>query len=399
MNSNGDDSDKETLNRGPANWGVTIHGVMPPPVTGMTLCTKSVLDAISQRRTVHTFNWSNGASSITAWFRTVKAVRALFSAFTLLISRCPKNSVFYMPVNSGMALHLNILAAMAARLRGYRCAFHHHIYKYLDRRDWRVKTIDRLLGPRGLHIVLCPHMESSLRRLYECQTPVAIVPSTIQLLQAEWIPPPINESEQVSLNPFYLGHISNLQVAKGLDSVIEVLRALRERGHDARLILAGPTHSQLERNMIEQAAKEFGAMIDYRGPVYGAEKERFFNDIHVKLFPTRYPDAQPLVITESFAFSRPAISYGRGCIPGMMGPAKDWSIATDADFVSAAAGQIERWISAPTEYTSARRLARRRFDTMLEEAAESLDNFIHWIFREPDNGFVHFGGASDTEAR
>ncbi len=57
---------------------------------------------------------------------------------------------------------------------------------------------------------------------------------------------------------------------------------------------------------------------DYRGPVYGAEKQKFFRDIHAKVFPTRSLDAQPLVIMEAFAHGRPVVSFAKGCIPDML---------------------------------------------------------------------------------
>jgi glycosyltransferase involved in cell wall biosynthesis len=150
-------------------------------------------------------------------------------------------------------------------------------------------------------------------------------------------------------------------------------------------------HSSLERKLLDAAANEFGDALDYRGPVYQLAKRKFFQDIHVKLFPTRYPDAQPLVVTESFAFSRPVIAFGRGCIPAMIGDAGNWSIPTDDDFVARAAEQIERWIDDPKAYADACRAARRRYDAMLDEAARALEDFGRWVCGEPANGFVHGG--------
>src|ERR1700751_2654799 len=93
-----------------ADCAVTIHAVLPPPVTGMTLCTASMADAISRRVAVRQFNWSNGAATIGPWFRLVKALRALVSPWKLLLSRRPANGVFYMPVNAGQAIYFNLLS-------------------------------------------------------------------------------------------------------------------------------------------------------------------------------------------------------------------------------------------------------------------------------------------------
>ena len=176
--------------------------------------------------------------------------------------------------------------------------------------------------------------------------------------------------------------------------MIDVLRTLRQRGRQVQLVLAGPVQSPLERDVIEAAQREFGPSLDYRGPVYGEEKRRFFRDIHVKLFPTRYPDAQPLVISEAFAFACPVISYGRGCIPGMMGSATSWSIPPASDFVAPAVRQIEGWIDDPASYAIASRNVRERFDVLMEEARQSLADFESWICRETDRGFVRRGAET-----
>ena len=165
---------------------MTVHAVLPPPVTGMTLCTASIADAISRRIPVRRFNWSNGSPQITPWFRVAKSVRALSTPARLLFGNRPTNGTFYMPCNSGLAVLFNILAIAAARLRGYRCALHHHFYGYLDHFQWSIKLLGIVLGPGGIQIVLCPDMEQRLRRLYGSELPIAIIPSTTQLLAARF---------------------------------------------------------------------------------------------------------------------------------------------------------------------------------------------------------------------
>ena len=77
-------------------------------------------------------------------------------------------------------------------------------------------------------------------------------------------------------------------MAKGLDTVIDVLTRLAREVARVQLVLAGPVQSPTSNaDVIEAAQREFGPSLDYRGPVYGEEKRRFFRDIHVKLFPTR----------------------------------------------------------------------------------------------------------------
>ena len=254
-----------------------------------------------------------------------------------------------MPCNAGFATFFNFLALVAARLRGYRCVLHHHYFRYVDRYERRIKILSRLLGPNDLQIVLCPAMERGFRAKYGERLPLAVVPSTIQLLSAA-NPSASVENDASFAVPFCIGHLSNLQIAKGLDLVLMVLRSLLERGRNVRLILAGPIDTSVERRMIEAAQLEFGDRLNYRGPVYGVEKKQFFQDIQATIYPTRN-DAQPLVIMEAFSCGRPVISFGRGCIPGMM-PRTAWAIPPGNDFVAPAVEQVEQWIDNPVAYAA-----------------------------------------------
>jgi glycosyltransferase involved in cell wall biosynthesis len=371
----------------------TVHGVLPPPVTGMTACTKSMIDWMTQRMPVHSYNWSNGAKQLSLSFRLSKAVRAQLTPWKLLFSRRANQHAFYMPSNAGFPLYFNMLAIAAARLRGYRCALHHHIYAYLNRYDWRIQALDWLLGPNGIHLVLCPHMEQQLRRLYGCRASVAIVPSAIQLLQST-----IADDVEVATPPtrsedFCLGHLGNLSMAKGLDLAIDTHRALRRNNRKTRLILAGPICSQTEVRMIDEARREFGESVEYRGPVYQDAKRKFFEDIHAVLYPTRN-DAQPLVITEAFAFGRPVLSYGQGCIPGMVGSRSEWSIPVEDDYTDRAVPQIEAWIDDSRAYEEACHFARRRYDELLALASRALEDFALWVGGKSPEGFVRPGSRS-----
>ena len=163
--------------------GLTVHAVLPPPVTGMTVCTECVAAAVEGRATVRRYNWSIGSPTVTNWFRFVKMLRALATPTRLLLWSRPSHGVFYMPCNAGFATIYNFLALSAARLCGYRCVLHHHYYSYVDQFQWRIKLLTSLLGTNDLQILLCPEMEDRFRGLYGRMLPLAIIPSTIQLLQ------------------------------------------------------------------------------------------------------------------------------------------------------------------------------------------------------------------------
>jgi glycosyltransferase involved in cell wall biosynthesis len=367
---------------------LVIHGVFPPPVTGMSLCTAAIAKLLEERMPVTKFNWSNSSPTITGKFRLSKMLRALSSPLRLLFGSKADHAVFYTPCNAGLAFVFNLLAIMAAKVRGYRCVLHHHYYHYLNNYQWRTQFFAWVLGPQDLQLVLCPDMEHRLREKYGQRLSIAIIPSTIQLLTIDQQAELPGRSPHTEGRPFRLGLICNLQMAKGLDTVVDVLRELQRRGRKVQLVLAGPLQSQIERSFLEAAQSELGDAIDYRGPVYGAAKLAFYQDIDVMLFPTRYPDAQPLVITEAFSYGCPVISYGRGCIPGMMADQQHWSIAPGQDFIEPASKLIEQWMDNSRSYSEARVTARRRYESMIVEAETAVSDFEQWVRGEQTDGFV-----------
>ena len=370
---------------------VIVCGVMPPPVTGMTLCTECVAEVLAKEVTVQRINWSNGSSRITWPFRFAKLGRASLGALSILLKRRHPQAVLYMPANSKGAIGMNILTIAVAKLRGYRCILHHHIYNYLTSKSWRMSVLCKLFGPRDLHLVLCTDMQRKLTEHYGSKTPCAIVPSTIQLLQLNHLTPSTKKSKSTDnvadgktdasvrqSNTFRLGFISNIQIAKGLDLVLDTFRLLRNQHKQIQLVLAGPLHSDIEKRMLEEAKIEFGEALDYRGPVYENDKERFFNDIHAKLYPTRF-DAQPLVVTETFARKKPVISFGVGCVTAMMGKQTEWVIPPGTDFIQPAADLVTTWIESPQAYEAACLAAGKRYQEMLQDAESALEQLTKWI--------------------
>lgn len=376
------------LNAEQFGFGMTVHAVFPPPITGMSLCTEAVADAVAVQVPVRRFNWSNHSPRIDKWFRFVKSLRALTTPIRLLFSKRGQHAVFYMPCNAGFASSYNFLAIAAARLRGYRCVLHHHYFRYVDRFERRISWISSLLGPDDLQIVLCPAMERGFRARYGKALPLAIMPSTIQLLK------PVAEGEEPwtfskPSGPFCIGHLSNLELAKGVDLVLDVFRSLRQQDRDVRLILAGPIRGSVEQRLIDAAQQEFGERLKYIGPVYGPAKRDFWRSIDASVYPTRN-DAQPLVIMEAFSAGKPVISFGRGCISGMM-PSAAWAIDTQADYVQLATKEIERWLDCPDDYQADCRLARRTYEAGIHEAQAALASFVNWVCGKPDEGFVRRG--------
>lgn len=366
---------------------VAALGVFPPPVTGMSLCTERVASRLEECCEVVRFNLSDDSKSVTWRFRVNKLLRMAGALLRMAWQRRLRDATLYMPLNAAGAMYYNLAAALVARLRGWRTVVHHHVYLYLRNYDWRVRALDRLMGAHGLHLLLCPDMQRRLVELYGVRAPCAFVPSTIMLSAGSHASEPLEAPPEP--RPLRrLGHISNLSEAKGALLAIRTLARLRDEGRDVELVMAGPSMEASVERGIAEAQKAYGASFDYRGPVYGAEKERFFRDIDVLLFPSTFRlEAQPIVLSEAFAYGKPVLTFGISCIPSLVAEAS-WHVRPQDDFVEFAAQRIKAWQDEPSAFAAAQRCALERAGQLVKEAELALVRLADWVVRRSPQEFV-----------
>lgn len=350
---------------------VTFVGTLPPPVTGMTLATSNVVERLRARCDLRVYDISHPRFNRGVPWRAVKAWKVLTGALQLLLWDPGADPRLYAVANAGAGLWYTLLHVAVARLRGYHLFLHHQVFNYVDRYDRRMALIVRLMGAHGTHVLLCPRMETEFRRRYAPRGHCMLVPNSIVMLDG---PPPDERDEHV---PFRIGHLSNLTLEKGLAEVLGTLTALRRRGVDVRLILAGPAATSGAARLIERARSEHGRALDYRGPVYGRDKDAFYADIDAVLFPTRYRrEAYPLVLAEALMAGIPVVTYARACIPSLVSSDGGHVLDPDEDFEARAAEIVETWAVDQASYRDAARRARSRGASLREEAATDLDRLL-----------------------
>jgi glycosyltransferase involved in cell wall biosynthesis len=365
---------------------ITVAATLPPPVDGMTLATSIILKALEKRSSLRIFDWSPGPGPVTSYWRLRKGIRSLASIVRTAIGSRLGQATLYTVANSRGGLYYNLLLMAAARLRGYRVILHHHVYAYLHRYDWRMQCLDHWLGPNGAHVVLSEKMAADFRLRYGSKRRFFVLPNSVMTLDIE---PPAAVAEQRS-GPFRLGHCSNLSMDKGLREVIDTTKALLQREQDVQLILAGPFVSPREEKLVREASVELGPRLDYRGPVYHEAKHRFFSDLDVMLFPTRYKnEAQPLVLAEAIAYGKPVIAFDRGCIRAYVGDQGGRVIGEQACFPSECTAIVMQWINHRGDWLAAQEAVRQRAASLRHDASAVLDRFVDFVITDQrDNGRV-----------
>lgn len=378
---------------------LTLIAMVAPPVNGNTVVSKKVYELTQQRCHVRLWNLSPGGKSFGAWFRARKAVRVARFAMQLVFGPRAQGTPLYLTCDDRLGLYFTLLLSALARHKGYTIFLHHHVYRYILRRDWRVAWIDQILSDAGAHLFLCCHHAKDFQEVYGSGTEVRFLPATITTLEtdteaAEIKPRPADK-------PFALGMISILMMEKGLAEVAQTLKSLRDAGENVVLHLAGPFYTPREEAFVRQLCAEQGEAVQYWGPVYGEDKDRFFRSIDVLLFPTRYKsEVQPVVISEAFSAGVPVVTLGRACIPWLVGDSPA-GVALDpaSDFVAHATEIIAQWIHEPHRHLEARRMASERARQIRKSTQQQVDVFLNELVkscRDVDAGAKVKTGRRDT---
>lgn len=346
---------------------------LPPPRHGMSSVSDYVVRACEQAGPVQVHNLSSGRPRMDSLHRACKALKVATAAIRLLFA-VPGYSVLYLAANSGIGVYYDMLFTAIARLRKTRVVIQHHTFAYISRRDWRMKWINRFIGPAGTHVFGCEHMVRQFEELYgACGRALTFI-NPIDPMD-DFTGATANRA--TAADGLTIGHLSNLSLPKGLDLVLATVSRLIDQGCRVKLLLAGPVREEAAQALIDDHLQKYPSQITHLGPVYGAQKNTFFQGIDVFLFPSR-TEMQPLVLAEAMAHGVPAITTNCGCIKSQV---QDAGVIYELseDYVARATALIQQWIAAPEELDRYRTVARQRILELQEEGRRDLDALIRTL--------------------
>jgi glycosyltransferase involved in cell wall biosynthesis len=351
---------------------VWMLGPIPPPVTGMTVLTRAVVEAMQAAGPVRFLNWSPNMKRRSLRMRLVRNYQVIKSVLALIAHGRVVNQRLYVVANSPSGLYMTALIVYIGRRLGYTVHLHHHVYTYIDNHDGRMAWIDRCLAGHGYHIVHAQKMIEDFRRQYQSQNRFLVVhPSIVEV--------PIDRPHDCSHRPFRLGLLSGLQLSKGLDVAIETFKSLRASGRDVSLTLAGPAVNGGARRLIEQTIADYPDCVRHIGPVYGADKAKFFDEIDAFIFPTM-TESWGLVLNEALGAGVPVITFDRGCTATVVGSAAGLLIATTDSFVEKASQQVIKWMENEDDYRRASIAAVAQAEHLHREGQRTLADFVRHMF-------------------
>jgi glycosyltransferase involved in cell wall biosynthesis len=302
---------------GPAANSVFFVGPLPPPLHGFSAINQKMLAHLADTPDVRSFNTvprlRSSGSPLSAASKAFSRVRSFCSYFFQALARRP--SVLYIGLSGGLGQIFDSLYILTARLAGAEVFVHHHSFVYLNSVRPHNRLCMRLAGPAS-HIVLCDVMARKLAAVYGVPAERISVLSNAAFLDE-------GKTELPSFGRVHrqdgltLGFIANITLEKGIVEFFEVVARLVQQGHPVKALVAGPVDPNMQKIFFPMLDNQ--PAVNYLGPVYGEEKETFFKNIDLLLFPTKYPnEAEPLIILEALRAAVPVIAAGRGCINSLI---------------------------------------------------------------------------------
>lgn len=286
---------------------ILIAGQFPPPVHGFSYITKKMAELIGEKHEATIIDLVPHDPKNPKFYNLYRLLLTLKGAIKIVFhAKAP----LYIACEGGAGLLYTIILSLAARFKQRHVYLHHHSFNYLDQKRSLMNILVKALGKYVTHIFLCDVMRSKFENQY------GAIGSWVVISNSAFVEPviePIKHYENGA--PILVGLISNLNEEKGLSLFLHTIRLAQKDGVRIKGILAGPAASEKDRQVIEAAQKELGDALDYRGALYGDEKDKFFKELDIFLFPTQYHnEAQPTVIAEAMSYGIPVLSYNRGCI-------------------------------------------------------------------------------------
>jgi glycosyltransferase involved in cell wall biosynthesis len=333
---------------------VVAVGQFPPPVNGFSYITASTVDTLEKCHIVRTVDISAGPGALR---HALRAARTLRACATLVVEARRKARICYLGCEGGLGLLYTILLVLTARAFRYRIFLHHHSFSYIEKRSSLMILLLAIGRPRVAHIFLCHLMRERFLSAY----PHSHIAASAILSNAAFVPASESSCGRGDREALVIGLLCNLNREKGLYVFLDLLRRARDGGADIVGILAGPLTTCEDRDSVERAVLDLGPSLDYRGSVYDAEKDRFFRDIDVFIFPTRYAnEAQPTVLFEAMAAGNLVVSYRKGCIArqveqnGLVLPEND-------DFIATALAFLKDMVLDPDRLAALKQQSRRNY--------------------------------------
>jgi len=301
-------------------------GPKAPPVTGYANIVTALAACFLKEGAEITY-----ISSVPTWCSRFypgwkwKLLRLTYMIFLLpcMVAFIPFHSKVYLNLNGGLAQIFDVVIIFFARCAFKKIILHHNSFSYINKKNYLSSFLFYLAGYKAVHVVNCTEMKAKISKVYSAIKIVKIVSNASILIldnSKEFCFIEKNDFfkqvEDVAKNTLTLGFMGYMNQEKGIDLFCHTVKRLNKIGIKTRGVAVGPIHDEC---LVAQLIQECDSFVDFRQPLYGEERDVFFNNIDLLLFPSKYlSEAEPLTVYHALFKGVPIISTKIGCLSSML---------------------------------------------------------------------------------
>lgn len=294
---------------------------MPPPVHGAAMMGKYIHDSklINESFDCHYINLTTAKNlEDIGRFRMGKIVEfiELLHKIRTAIRQLKPNLVYVTPNAKGGAFYKDFVVVEMIKSLGCKVIVHYHNKGVSTRQDrWLDDKLYRIFF-KGIKVILLAEALYSDVHKYVKHEDVYICPNGIpDTTRDKGV-----AAEQHNKIPHLL-FLSNLLVSKGVLVLLDSLKILKDSGYTFVCDFVGGETEEMEASKFhdEVEVRGLNQLVKYNGKKYGEEKNAFFRNADIFVFPTFYPnECFPLVLLEAMQQGLPCISTPEGAIPAII---------------------------------------------------------------------------------
>jgi glycosyltransferase involved in cell wall biosynthesis len=342
---------------------------LPPPVHGFSNICAAMLELLRGRAIVSVFD--RGPRIDKSLFARV---RQLVNPVRYLIwCMRNRNAILYVGLSGGPGQFIDWPYVIIGRIFRQCTFIHHHSFAYINAPSILNRWLFFFLRDE-IHIVLSQRMGAELTRIYRLNS------SKVKVISNAAFYTPATECARLSVSAdvsIRLGYLSAVSVEKGMVEFFGVLKELTRLGVAYRARIAGPIDPGVKRAFGELLASS--SNVEYCGPIYAEEKDEFYQNLDVFLFPSDYTnEAEPLVVLEAMRSGAYVIACERGAIAEMLANGGG-VVSGKAAYIWTAVNYIRNFSVDRAGLLEARGLSRKQARRMGEGASRELASLLDEI--------------------
>lgn len=290
---------------------------LPPPIHGAAMMGKYIHDSklINEQFDCRYINLALAKELGDIGKRNIKKV----DSFIQLL-KCIKKNVkdfkpdlcYVTPNAKGGAFYKDFIVIQLLKTLGCKIVIHYHNKGVIDRQN---HFIDNLLYKhffRGIKVILLADTLYNDIKKYVPRERIYICPNGIPENQS-------NVNPNTHNTPPHLLFLSNLLINKGVFTLLDACKIIKEKGYDFICNFVGGETAEINSITLknELTTRGLNKQVKYLGRKTGLEKEKCFQTSDIFILPTNN-DCFPLVLLEAMQHQLPCIASNEGGIPDII---------------------------------------------------------------------------------